>query len=164
MPVNLELKIKTYSHVPIIKILKKHKVEETRKLKQKDIYYSYKKGLLKLRIENGSFYLIKYLRDEVKKRWSNYEILKLEGKNPEKYLSTLFNTEVVVKKVRRLFIYKNTRIHLDKVEGLGDFLELETVVREDKRKASKEFKEVVELLKLDLSKQINASYKNLLTK
>lgn len=133
-------------------------------LKQKDVYYQCNRGLLKLRIENGSYFLIKYLRDEKNKRWSNYEILKLEGKNPEKFLNSLLNIETVVEKKRTLYLYKNTRIHLDIVKGLGKYLELETIVKKDRKIASREFEEVILFLGLDKSKQIRASYKNLLKK
>jgi predicted adenylyl cyclase CyaB len=33
-----------------------------------------------------------------------------------------------VRKRRHLFLYRHTRIHLDEVEGLGPFVELETVM------------------------------------
>ena len=36
-----------------------------------------------------------------------------------------------VRKQRRLFIVGRTRVHLDRVEGLGEFLELEVVLKED---------------------------------
>jgi predicted adenylyl cyclase CyaB len=35
-----------------------------------------------------------------------------------------------VRKRRRLYLVENTRIHLDQVEGLGSFLELEVVLSE----------------------------------
>ena len=38
--------------------------------------------------------------------------------------------EAVVRKERTLWMWRHTRIHLDRVDGLGDFLELETVARD----------------------------------
>ena len=38
---------------------------------------------------------------------------------------------MVVVKARRLFFWKGVRIHLDRVEGLGDFIEFEAVIGED---------------------------------
>ena len=164
MPVNLELKIKINWDKKVEKLAKKAKAEFRGVLKQKDVYYKYKNGLLKLRVENGACCLIKYLRDEKGKRWSNYEILKLDGKNVEKYLSDILKIEAVVEKKRKLYVYKDTRIHLDEVKSLGKFLELETVVTKNKKKAEKEFADVVKMLNLDLTKQIKSSYRNLLAK
>ncbi|MBA4318367.1 MAG: hypothetical protein C0412_08195 [Flavobacterium sp.] len=160
---NLELKIKLDSHKEVIGLLKKIKAENAGLLKQKDTYYKTKNGLLKLRSVNGRFELIKYLRDEKgKKRWSDYELLYLEGKNPEKYLSELFQIDIIVEKKRILYLYDGTRVHLDTVKKLGAFLELETVVDKGLKDAEKRFNDVVNLLQLDLSKQIKKSYKNLL--
>ncbi len=164
MPVNLELKLKITPGKKIDSLLKTTKAEFKGTLKQKDVYYKFTKGLLKLRIENGVHYLIKYLRDEQGKRWSNYEIVKLEGKNVEKYLSEILTIEAVVEKERKLYVYKDTRIHLDKVKSLGNFLELETVVVKGKPYAEKQFAHVVKMLNLDVAKQIKSSYRNLLAK
>lgn len=164
MGTNLELKIKIVSPKFFEKKLRENGAVFNGTLKQKDIYYNINKGLLKLRIENGCFYLIKYFRDEKKKRWSNYEIIELKGKNPEKFLSQIFKTDAIVKKTRRLYIYGNTRIHIDYVNGLGNFIELESVVTTNKKNATREFNDVVKFLGLNLSEQIRASYKDLLIK
>ncbi len=164
MAVNLELKIKINSPKDYEKKLKLKGAKFIGTIKQKDVYYKYTSGLLKLRKEKNNFYLIKYLRDETRKRWSSYEILELKGNNPEKYLSEILKTECIVEKSRKLYIYGNTRIHLDNVKNLGWFLELESVVVKNKKSASKEFHEVVSFLDIDLSKQIRKSYKNLLSK
>jgi len=162
MPLNLELKIKVESHTKLINALRRINTEKKGILKQKDIYYKTKNGLLKLRVEGNNFTLIKYLRDEKGKRWSNYELLRLEGKNPEKYLNDVFDVETVVEKKRILYLYKNTRIHLDEVKGLGKFLELETLLVSTRKDAEKRFREIIKLLGLDLFKQIRKSYKLLM--
>lgn len=162
---NLELKIKLSTHSKIILNLNRIKADYKGVLKQKDTYYKVKNGLLKLRSVNGRYEMIKYLRDENgKKRWSDYEVLEVEGKNPEKYFSTFLNVDLVVEKKRLLYLFNGTRIHLDTVKGLGLFLELETVVDKGLKDAEIRFREIVGLLNLDISKQIKSSYKNLLEK
>jgi predicted adenylyl cyclase CyaB len=69
-----------------------------------------------------------------------------------------------VNKKRILFVYKNTRIHLDAVEGLGDFVELETVFSTtlSQSEGIKEHDEVVKLLNLHRFPTIKGSYSGLL--
>jgi len=163
LPVNLELKIKTDSFDSFIEKLKSINAKQDSVLLQKDIYYKIPTGLLKLRIENGKKTLIFYNRDETSEnRWSDFNLLKIEDDNAEEFLSKLFVVEQVVEKERELFWFNNTRIHLDEVKELGNFLELETLVIEGKTEAEKSFNEIVRLLNLDLSKQIKKSYKNLI--
>lgn len=162
MPLNLELKIKVGSHSKLEKILTENNAEFKGTLIQKDIYYKVKHGLLKLRIENGKHTLIKYLRDESGKRWSNYELLELVGKNPARYLEDILTVETIVEKKRKLYLYDNTRIHLDDVKGLGKYLELETLLVDDKINATKRFEHVKKMLVIENVEQIRASYKNLL--
>lgn len=42
-------------------------------------------------------------------------------------LAAVLNISIVVSKTRQLFILKGVRIHLDRVEGLGDFIEFEGI-------------------------------------
>lgn len=163
MAVNLELKIKVENHHNIKQILEKISSTFETILNQKDIYYKIDKGLLKLRIENGNYSLIKYNREEQKKdRWSNYYVVNIEGKETELLFSSLFPIETEVIKKRELYMYKDTRIHLDTVKKLGKFIELETVVRDSKEHAKELFDEMVELLNLDLNNQIRSSYRDLI--
>jgi len=163
MPTNLELKIRVTSHQSLKKILKQIGARSKGLLKQKDVYYSIPNGLLKLRIENGYESLIFYNRNENdKNRWSDFEFLKFANSNGEKFFKKLFDVEVIVNKKRELFYYDDTRIHLDKVNNLGNFLELETLVINGKVDAQKRFAKIISLLKLDESKQIRKSYRDLL--
>ncbi len=163
MPTNLELKIRVTSHQSLKKILEQIGAENKGMLNQKDVYYSIPNGLLKLRIENRYESLILYNRNENdKNRWSDFEVLQFANAKGEKFFNNLFDVEVIIKKKRELFYYDDTRIHLDKVNNLGKFLELETRVIKGKVDAKKRFEKIISLLKLDESKQIRKSYKDLL--
>lgn len=163
MAQNIEIKINIDGFTDILNILEQEKVELKQVLNQRDIYYNHSKGLLKLRIFDDKGELIFYQRDELTTdRISNYHILNVEPKQAEKFFERIFETETEVVKTRKLYIYKNTRIHLDEVKNLGNFLELETVVKNNIQEGKKEFDEVVELLKLNVSKQIKSSYRTLL--
>lgn len=165
MPKNLEVKIQLDKFDNILDTLNGLGVKKIKELEQSDVYYENNNMKVKLRIENDEYFLIKYLRDEnADNRWSNYELLKLEGDNPRKYLSDLMTEKIVVNKKRKLFIYDNTRIHLDEVENLGKFIELETKVIDSEENAERRFKELVKLLNLNLNKQIRSGYKELIEK
>jgi predicted adenylyl cyclase CyaB len=163
MPQNLEVKIKCESFRDIQKILERIGAKFTSTLNQKDIYYKNSKGLLKLRIENGKQTLIQYKRNENSaNRWSNYNLLEFGQENADRFFRNVFEIETVVEKKRLLYMYKNTRVHLDKIRYLGNYLELETLVINGKEDAKKRFNEIVRLLKLDLHKQIKKSNRDLM--
>uniref|UniRef100_A0A2C9M9K6 CYTH domain-containing protein n=1 Tax=Biomphalaria glabrata TaxID=6526 RepID=A0A2C9M9K6_BIOGL len=46
-------------------------------------------------------------------------------------LSAALGVRGTVKKSRQLIIFAQTKIHLDQVEGLGEFIELEVILRDD---------------------------------
>lgn len=163
MPLNLELKIKLDSFDEIKFRLKKIDADFVEVLNQKDIYYKISNGLLKLRIENGKQSLIKYLRDEKNtNRWSNFNLIKFSEGNAEEVLKDIFVEEAVVEKKRLLFMFDDTRIHLDEIKNLGKFLEFETLVINGKADARKRFNNIIKLLNLNLENQIRKSYRDLI--
>lgn len=165
MPRNLEIKVKLPSHKEVKSIIKKNKIGFAGLLIQKDIYYKVNNGLLKLRIENGDQTLIFYDRNEKsKKRWSDYHLLEIKNTDGNKYLTKFLDVLTIVNKKRELYLFNNTRIHLDYVKNLGYFLELETKVVSGLRDAEKRFAHLVDLLNLRDKEEIRASYKDLLIK
>ena len=50
-----------------------------------------------------------------------------------KLLADSLGETVVVRKTRALYLVGSTRIHLDRVEGLGEFMEVEVVLEEGQR-------------------------------
>jgi adenylate cyclase, class 2 len=101
-------------------------------LAQRDTYFGVLRGRLKLRedTERGTGELIFYLRpDEPGRRSSRY--WRAPADDPAALASLLeaaHGVAGVVSKRRRLFRFENVRIHLDEVEGLGSFIELESVL------------------------------------
>lgn len=163
MSKNLEIKVKLENHRRIKKILSANNIQMAEIFNQRDIYYKVKSGLLKLRIENNTQTLIYYNRNErSKKRWSDFHLLDIATPDAEKILEKFLERIVEVKKIRELYWFDNTRIHLDKVNELGFFLELETRVLNGLRDAEKRFNYLIELLELKNYPEIRDSYRNLL--
>jgi predicted adenylyl cyclase CyaB len=101
---------------------------------QQDVFFRCDGARLKLRLLGpGEGELIRYERPDVPDtRRSHYQIARTA--DPEVLLNIL--TETLgrigeVRKIRTLYLIGQTRVHLDQVQGLGDFLELEVVLRPD---------------------------------
>jgi adenylate cyclase class 2 len=102
-------------------------------LVQRDTYFNVPTGRLKLREEkNNVSHLISYARaGESEERLSRYRIIEIEDAVGLKAaLSESLGARVVVSKRRRLFLWRDVRIHLDVVDGLGAFLVFEVVAPE----------------------------------
>jgi len=141
------------------------KLEWTRR--QVDTFFNSPSGWLKLReVEGCQAELISYRRsvEDSGPRESDYHILRSDA--PSELLSVLEGSLGIlgrVEKQRALWIYRNTRVHLDRVEGLGDFLELETVLVDiDSAEGTAESEEVINLLELDRESFISVPYLELL--
>ena len=129
---NLEIKSKCKDFKKIKLAIKRINAKYNGILNQTDTYFPVKKGRLKMRVINNKHYeLICYHRANRKnERYSNYEIVNFKnGKEVLSLLSRSLNILCTIKKKRELYIYENVRIHLDTVQKLGKFIELEIVCR-----------------------------------
>jgi homotetrameric cytidine deaminase len=95
-------------------------------LTQRDTYFAGARGRLKLREESaGETELIQYRRpDEDGPRVSEFRVVPAAAGLREA-LDAALGTLAVVDKRRRLLLWEGVRIHLDDVDGLGTFVELE---------------------------------------
>lgn len=102
-------------------------------LHQKDIFYHTTNGRLKLRFENGRGTLIGYNRpNEAGPKLSNYILsYTAEPDSLNECLAMVLQTRGIVEKTRWVYLIDQTRVHLDQVQGLGAFLELEVVLRQE---------------------------------
>ncbi len=102
-------------------------------LRQEDQFFPVRTGRLKLRrIEGQGAELIFYQRpDRLEAAVSMYRRTPVEDPDGlSESLREALGADVVVRKVRLLYLVGRTRIHLDEVEELGHYMELEVVLRE----------------------------------
>ena len=102
-----------------------------RLIEQEDTFFHVPRGRLKLRVFSPTAgELIYYERPDGKgPTQSQYLIARTnEPEALKAALAAALGVRGVVRKKRRLFLVGQTRIHLDDVEGLGRFLELEVVL------------------------------------
>jgi adenylate cyclase class IV len=98
--------------------------------RQEDTFFRCASGRLKLRaVEGAGAELIAYDRpDEPGPRLSRYEVVPVaDPVRMKAALSSACGILGVVRKRRTLLLLGKTRVHLDEVEGLGDYVELEFV-------------------------------------
>ena len=106
---------------------------------QDDTFYHCPNGRLKLRkLSDHEGDLIFYQRSDLTgPKTSNYLISKTT--QPDQLAQVLLSSFGIsgrVKKHRTLYLAGRTRIHLDRVEGLGEFVELEVVLAQDESPAA----------------------------
>ena len=161
---NLELKVKLNNNYMASENLSRF---SEGLLNQEDIYYNCLEGRLKLRIEDDNkSYFIYYNRDNVSEaKVSTYYTYPIEDVEKfEKSVIKGLSEELVVKKLRKLYLYKNARIHIDDVLSLGKFLEIEILIRdENEEKESKQLmEEIIALCNIEKCQKIDCGYRELL--
>jgi adenylate cyclase, class 2 len=140
-------------------------------LHQIDTYFHSRIGRLKLReIREGRSCraeLIAYDRpDRASARESRYHVVPVaDAAAMRSALESVLAIRAVVRKRRELWMYHNVRVHLDRVEELGSFVEFEAVLGQSANQAlsRKRLRKLCEALSIGPRDQIARSYVDLLT-
>ncbi len=132
MPTNIEIKARTRDFAELRRRAEALSDTPVQVIPQEDTFFNAPHGRLKLRQlgpQRGQ--LVYYERsDAAGPKRSNYLIA--ETADPAALKATLtaaLGVRGVVRKTRSLYMVGQTRLHLDEVEGLGQFMELEVVMR-----------------------------------
>jgi predicted adenylyl cyclase CyaB len=167
MPVNIEFKAKVQDCDGIRNRLEKISEKDAVKIFQEDIFFNAVRGRLKLRtFSDGKGELIYYLRnDAASPRRCDYAIFNTDAPETLKNILELsLGIRGVLKKNRLLYLVGNTRIHLDEVENLGLFIEIEVVL--DPEQTENDGKAIADNLiaelKIDKKDLIDVAYIDLL--
>ena len=135
-------------------------------MKQLDTYFNVPQGRLKLReINTDEAELIYYERSDLaESRYSNYQVCAISEPMAFKQIATIaLRVKGVVEKRRELWMFGDTRIHLDEVKNLGQFVELETVIRhQTEGEAQAEHQLVKDALGIKDEDLVSVSYSDLI--
>ena len=167
MPRNIEIKARVArieALLPRARALADHGPEV---IAQDDTFFACAHGRLKLRVfADGRGELIAYERADAEgPKTSDYAITPVA--DPDALRATLARALGLAGRVikqRTLFLVGRTRVHLDRVEGLGDFIELEVVLRDGERAAQGEAEAhaLLERLQIDAAQLVAGAYVDLL--
>ncbi len=129
---NVEAKFRLTSHQRVLDRALAQGFTRRAELSQRDTFFVTTQGKLKLREEAGAAHLIFYRRHDAEAlQLSDYEIVPVaEPDRMRSIMAEAFGVLAEVRKRRVLLMRGNVRLHLDSVEELGDFGEIEAVLVE----------------------------------
>jgi len=138
VPVNIEIKARVHDFAAIRSRAEALSETPVQVIPQEDTFFHTPRGRLKLRqLAPDHAQLVYYERpDQDGPKRSNYHIF--ETRDPENLktaLSMALGVRGVIRKTRFLYLVGQTRVHLDEVEGLGQFMELEVVLHPEQTDA-----------------------------
>ncbi|MCG3180139.1 MAG: hypothetical protein BIFFINMI_02494 [Phycisphaerae bacterium] len=167
MPSNVEIKARVRDVARLQRLAEQAASGPPAVLEQEDTFFNVPAGRLKLRdFGDGRGELISYRRpDDDGPMQSEYFIAAVA--NPaalRRALAAALGVRGVVRKTRLLYLAGRTRIHIDHVQGLGDFMELEVVLAEgeDPQAARREADDLMARLQIAPADLIGCAYIDLL--
>ena len=129
MPKNVEIKARCLQIEQIKSILEKKQAEFKGVDHQIDTYFKVREGRMKLREGNIENNLIHYLRsDQAGPKTSMVKLYQSSSPTTLKLvLEKALGILTVVDKKRAIYFIENVKFHLDEVQQLGSFIEIEAI-------------------------------------
>jgi len=129
MHINVEFKAHCENPDRVREILVSQNADYRGRDHQVDVYFNVSNGRLKLRKGNIENSLIGYQREDIAgAKQSKVHLLKTEPGTPlEAILTTTLGVKVIVDKQRDIYFIGNVKFHVDEVQGLGSFVEVEAI-------------------------------------
>jgi adenylate cyclase class IV len=166
---NLEVKAVTGDLARLRRVLRalgaRH---EPRPLDQVDSYFAVPNGRLKVRQRKGerTAELLFYLRPDARAaRRSEYQKLPVSDvAGLLRLLRAMFTPGVTVRKRRDLWLYGDARVHLDRVVGLGTFVEIEVPFTRSIAPARAVMRTLIDRLGITPGDVLDCSYADLLAR
>jgi len=164
---NVEIKAKSNHNDEIESLLLERGADYKGEDHQIDTYFKVPNGRLKLREGTIEHALIHYNRSNQEgPKVSDITYYKPEdSKDLKKALTAALGIKVVVDKRRKIFFIDNVKFHLDRVEGLGTFMEIEAIDTTGTiglETLNKQCAEYMDLLKIEEEQLVAVSYSDLL--
>jgi predicted adenylyl cyclase CyaB len=164
---NIEIKTRVRDRQALDRHLAALPIGQREQLQQLDTFFHIPAGRLKLReFDQGEAELIRYDREDCPDmKLSTYErVAVTDAQALRTLLSRALGIRGQVKKQRTVLMLETTRIHLDEVEGLGAFLEIEVVLAADESASSGEarMRNLMAQLQIDRLDLIAGAYVDLL--
>ncbi len=130
MHLNIEIKARCANQAEVRTLLLSKQADYRGTDHQIDTYYQVPNGRLKLRQGNIENNLIHYTRSNQAGPKASEVTLYKAAENDESLqllLSRALGVKVVVDKQREIYFIENVKFHIDQVEGLGHFVEIEAI-------------------------------------
>jgi predicted adenylyl cyclase CyaB len=169
MPSNIEIKARVRNFPDLKRRAEALSDLPLQVIPQEDTFFVTPQGRLKLRVlGRDNAQLIYYTRaDQNGPKRSDYHIF--QTNDPENLKTTLtlaYGVRGVVRKTRYLYLIGQTRVHLDDVDGLGQFMELEVVMRPDQSDGNGQAiaEDLMKKLGIDESDLLEGAYMDLIEK
>ena len=130
--INIEIKARCHDQESIRQILRSENAEFKGTDHQTDTYFRVSQGRLKLREGNIENNLIHYRRADTEgPKQSDVLLFRSDpGSALKEILTKALGILVIVEKKREIWFIGNVKFHLDLVEGLGSFVEIEAIDRD----------------------------------